>query len=461
MSAQFSAEEIIEITQGRLASGMMPDEIGPVATDTRALTEGQWYLALSGEKFDGHNFLGDAFSRGAIGCIVEERQGYAVGNKQFPLIAVGDTLAAYQQLANAWRRKVNPKVIGITGSSGKTTTKEMCAAVFSAAFKTHKSAANENNDVGAAKTLLTMPDDTEVLIVELAMRARWEISRLSKMTMPDIGMIVNVGLAHLGPVGSLEEIIYAKCELLEELDAEKAVAIIGQDSVDLIKRASSVFAGRKIVYAEGDIKEVSVTPQGTVFMAAPAKTEFFVEAHGLSHLQDAWCAVMAAREVGMDDATIAAGLREFHPLSGRGAKLKTKEGALVIDETYNGNPDSVRAAVTAFCDQRAYPLLKKYVVLGDLAELGDEAEELHMELGLWLKEKNITGLITVGDLGKCIADGAIGARYEVVACANLAEVAPYLVKHLDGESGVLIKASRSSGLDKLVSQLVPQVASAH
>src|SRR5262245_326034 len=131
MAAQFTGEEIIEITAGRLAAGMMEDAAGSVCTDTRQISEGDWYLALSGEKFDGHDFLGDAFSAGAAGAIVEERPAYAIGNQRFPLIAVESTLNAYQALARNWRMRINPLVVGVTGSSGKTTTKEMCAAAFS------------------------------------------------------------------------------------------------------------------------------------------------------------------------------------------------------------------------------------------------------------------------------------------------------------------------------------------
>ena len=160
MVARFSAEEVLDIAEGRLGQGLMPDGAGRICTDTRTIEPGDWYLALSGERFDGHDFLGDAFSKGACGAIVAERPGYAIGSQTFPLMVVDDTLEAYHELASAWREKVNPLVVGITGSSGKTTTKEMTASAFSAARKIHKSQANENNEFGLPKTILSMPPDT-------------------------------------------------------------------------------------------------------------------------------------------------------------------------------------------------------------------------------------------------------------------------------------------------------------
>lgn len=459
MPAEFSAEEIIEITTGRLAQGMMPDGFGQLSTDTRSLSEGQWYLALSGEKFDGHDFLGDAFCNGALGAIVDERPSYAIAGSSFPLIAVDDTLAAYQALARNWRKRISPKVVGVTGSSGKTTTKEMCAAAFAAGFRTHKSQANENNEFGVPKTILSMPDDSEVLVVELAMRARGEIAALSRTAIPDVGIIVNAGFAHLGVLASLENIIAAKCELLEELDGEHGVAIIGQATAPLMDRVSQVFQGKVLAFEPGCLREVEVTPELTVFelpavTPSTAFSKFTVHGHGISHLQDAWCAITAARQCGLDDATIAAGLSRYRPVAGRGNLLRMDGGATVVDEAYNGNPDSVRSSVSSFVDNRVFPQPEKYVVLGELAELGEQTKELHRMLGKWLCDKKLSGLITVGPIARHIADGAHGAPFEVVACLDLNEAEFALRARLSAESCVLIKGSHCASLDKLVSRLV-------
>jgi UDP-N-acetylmuramoyl-tripeptide--D-alanyl-D-alanine ligase len=454
MTAQFAAEEVLEITKGRLAQGMMPDCAGAICSDTRTLSEGQWYLALVGENFDGHDFIADAFTRGAIGCIVQERQGYAIGNQQFPLIAVGDTLAAYHDLARAWRLRCQPKVVAITGSSGKTTTKEMCASVVAAFARMHKSQANENNEIGLAKTILAMPENTEVLILELAMRAAGEIGMLARTALVDIGVIVNVGTAHLGRLASLDAIIQAKCELLEEMDPGGAVAVIGQPTEPLMKRANHVFTGKKVVFDHGGIKVTSVDPEGTHFALSDSKTEFFVKAHGASHLQDAWCALMVGKLLGADDSKLANGLRQYSPVSGRGVRKVSQSGAVIVDESYNANPDSVKTAIEAFVDQRAFPQAQKFVVLGELAELGDETEKLHRELGTWIRNKNISALITVGAIAKNIADGSGGAKFEVVACSDQSEAQGWLDRRLAKDAAVLIKGSRCAQLDHLVLHLV-------
>jgi UDP-N-acetylmuramoyl-tripeptide--D-alanyl-D-alanine ligase len=456
MTAQFTAEEILDIVGGRLAAGMMADEPGRICTDTRQVGEGDWYLALSGEKFDGHDFLGDAFSSGAIGAIVEERTGYAMGNQQFPLLAVDNTLEAYHALARNWRRRINPLVIGVTGSSGKTTTKEMCAATFSSAFRCHKSRQNENNEFGVPRTILSMPEDTEVLIIEMAMRGLGQIEQLARCAVPEVGIITNAGTAHLELLGSIDNIAKAKCELLAHLDKRRHVAIIGQPTATLMKAVQSVYNDKLFICNDEDLEVISVEADTTSFRTKDSDTVFSVRAHGRPLLEDAWCAVMAARYKGMDENAIVRGLRTFEPVGGRGNRLVANNGALVLDETYNANPDSVKASVEAMLDARAYPHGNKIVVLGILAELGPTEAQLHRELGLWLKDKALHTLITVGPLARNIAEGAQGAHYEVLPVSDHAEAERELRKRWTGDACVLIKGSRRAALDKVVSSLLNQ-----
>lgn len=453
--ATFDANQIIEITEGRLAGGMLPDARGAICTDSRLLQEGQWYLALAGEKFDGHDFLAEAYNKGALGAIVNERGAYAIGNKQFALIAVSDTLEAYLALAKAWRRQVAPLVVAVTGSSGKTTTKEMCASVFEANKRTHKSKANENNEYGLPKSILSMPDDTEVLVLELAMRGLGQIDQLAKCAEPDVGIIVNCGVAHLELLGTPANIIKAKFELLENMNPATGIGIIGKPTSDVIQRAKEVFQGPLKLFDEGLIHEVSVDADQTIF--SDGDVNFVIQGHGLPIIQDAWCAIQAGRVGGLDDEQIAEGLKNWMPFAGRGRRLRTASGAWIIDETYNANPDSVKASVGSFVDDRVLSCQKKYVVLGTLAELGDKSEHLHYLLGLWLKDKPIAGLITIGKLAGSVAKGAIGASFEVLALDDQDEAKRALEARLDAQAGVLIKGSRSANLDKLVAMLaVPE-----
>ncbi len=456
MTALYSGEEILEVCKGRLASGMMPEDAGAIISDSRILAEGDWYIAFSGEKFDGHDFLGDAFSAGALGAIVEERQNYPIGNKEFPLISVDDTLAAYHMLGRNWRRRISPRVIGITGSSGKTTTKEMAAAVFSEFRRCHYSLKNENNEFGVPKTLLSMPDDTQVAIIEMAMRGLGQIDQLAKCSCPDIGIITNAGTAHIELLGSRENIAIAKCELLENLHKERGVGILGSDDPVLLERACAVFSGKLLVFSENEIENVSANEECTRFSLKGSGQLYEVRAHGMPLLSDAWCVIKAALELGLSETEIASGLAQFKAVGGRGNKIKTASGVLVIDETYNANPESVKAAVEALSDANAYPQKKKFLVLGDLLELGVQGPALLEELGAYLERMPLNLLITVGNLARHIYAGAQSAKFEVLHCQDMQLAEKELKARMDGDTCILVKGSRGARLDKLVDMLLSQ-----
>ena len=453
MTAIFTGEEIMNICQGRLASGLMPDDAAPVQSDTRLLTEGQWYIAFSGDRFDGHDFLGDAFSSGALGAIVGERPNYPIGSQQFPLIAVEDTLLAYHQLARNWRKRISPRVIGVTGSSGKTTTKEMCAAILCMHRRCQYSAKNENNEFGVPKTLLAMPDDTQVAVIEMAMRGLGQIDQLGRCTLPDVAIITNAGTAHIELLGSRENIAIAKCEILEHVNKQRGLAILGSSDPVLVSRAREVFSGQIEIFGEDRIEILGSDPDTTHFRLKDSDQKFHVRAHGMPLLSDAWCAIMAARHVGITDSEIAAALPYFHAVAGRGSRVQSVSGAVIIDESYNANPESVRAAVLAILDRNAYPQAQKFVVLGDLLELGTQAPALLEELGAWLKEQPISVLVTVGNLARHIFSGASVANFELMHCPDMQIAEQELRSKLDENVCVLIKGSRGAKLDELVGAL--------
>jgi UDP-N-acetylmuramoyl-tripeptide--D-alanyl-D-alanine ligase len=456
MTAEFTGEEIMEVCKGRLASGLMPDDAGPLVSDTRLVGEGQWYIAFAGDKFDGHDFLGDAFVSGALGAVVTERPNYPLGNQQFPLIAVEDTLEAYLALARNWRKRIGPKLVGITGSSGKTTTKEMCAAIFCHHRRCHYSAKNENNEFGVPKTLLGMPDDTQVAVIEMAMRGLGQIEQLAQCALADVGIITNAGTAHIELLGSRENIAIAKCELLEHLHKTRGVAILGSNEAHLVERARLVFSGKMHIFDETQIEMVSADTEYSRFRIKGSEQVFEVKAHGMPLISDAWCAVMAARELGLSDEEIAEGLKFFKTIGGRGNRMQSASGSLIIDESYNANPESVRAAVMALSDKNAYPYGKKFVVLGDLLELGEQGPALLQELGGWLKANSFDLLITVGSLARHIYAGASGAAFEVIHCQDMQIAENELRNRMDADTCVLIKGSRGARLDKLVGALSEQ-----
>jgi UDP-N-acetylmuramoyl-tripeptide--D-alanyl-D-alanine ligase len=299
-----------------------------------------------------------------------------------------------------------------------------------------------------------MPEDTQALIVEMAMRGLGQIDQLARCAVPNIGIITNAGTAHLELLGSVENIARAKCELLANLDKRKALGIIGRPSDHLLAAARQVYSGKLLVCEEDDILVSEVNEELTTFQLKETKENFAVRVHGRPLLEDAWCVINAAREAGIDEAVIKRGLRCFEPVGGRGNRLVAANGALILDETYNANPDSVKASIQAVLDSRAYPQKEKIVVLGVLAELGPAEAELHHELGSWLKDKPLKALITVGSLARNIAEGAQGARFDVMPVADHDEAERELRKRWSADSCILVKGSRRAALDKVIANLV-------
>lgn len=460
MSATFTVDEILTL-DGAVLHGAIanPDQAFSISTDSRAIRANQdLYLALKGERFDGHNFVLKAFENGAGLAIVNSDSASSVGEslpekyRARAMVSVPNTLAAYQGLARLYLRRHSARVIAITGSSGKTTTKEMTAAATSGRV-VHKSLANENNEIGVPKTILSMPAETEILILEMGMRGLGQIAELAACGLPDIGVITCAGTAHIELLGSRENIARAKCELLAALDSERGRAIIGDGSDYLLAQARQDFSGAIEVCPA--LKIVRVDSHGTTFKIpdSASEQEFFVRAHGRVLLEDAWCAVAAARAAGLSDSEIAAGLAKFEAVEGRGNAVQSSHGATIVDESYNANPDSMRCAVEAILSH-AYPQPDKIVVLGAMAELGEFSEPLHLELGRWLRDKPISLLVTVGPVASAIASGAEGASYEIAAVATQDEALARVLPRLGCDSCVMVKGSHSTNLDKLVQNIL-------
>lgn len=456
MTATFTAHALQEVLGARLVSGDLAiSGSGSISTDTRTITDHHWYLPLKGERFDGHQFVASALEKGAMGCVIAESQVAALDLSKAGkaiILAVSDTLDAYHQAATFWRKSVNPLVVAVTGSSGKTTTKEMCSAVFSASRRVHRSRANENNEFGVPKTILEMSHDTQILVVEMAMRGLGQIDQLARCALPDIGIITCAGTAHMELLGSLENIAKAKCELFAHL--KNGVGIVGDPSKILMEQVKLVEPGKLLLHKDDSLKEVEVTMERTKFRVAGLDNLFSMRAHGTKHMEDAWCAVTAAQEAGLTGDEIERGVASYEPVDGRGNRLFTTSGAIVVDESYNANPDSVRCAVEAIMDSRAFPQAQKLVVLGEMAELGESSNDMHLSIGRWLKEQKLDLLITVGERASSIAQGAEGASFAVQTCDDQQQAIALLESRLNKDTCVMVKGSHCANLGDLVNRLV-------
>ncbi len=453
MTAIFNTSSLLKLTGGRLISGIAFEKQGSVCADINELSAGQWFIALSDSQADGHDQLEQAYRLGAIGCIVQARRRYPFAHPDSKLIGVDNPLHAYLELAREARIRINPKVVAITGSSGKSTTRDMCCSVASIRFQVHSSSTNRPDARGLAKTLLAMPDDTEVLVVELSQRGRGEIAWLATAAEPDIAIITNVGLAHLDTLGSIENIAAAKCELLEALDVLTGTAILGESNPSLVRRAKKIFDSHKIlIHQDCDMEEIAVTPENTLFGIDDSESLFEVKTHGQGYLKDAWCAIVCGRSLGISDHHIAEGLRRYVPRAGRGNRLTGPNGALIIDESYSATPESVRAAVGAFLDKRAVPMARKFIVLGDMAELGETSASIHATLGHWLSDCDFDGLFTIGEQTAHVVQGLQNHKFQTFVCDDATEVYRLLTPLLDASTAVLVDGSDSYALRALLSR---------
>ncbi len=405
-------------------------------------------MPIIGEKFDGHDYINEIFSKrkNTFSFCQKDRENKVKEEYKKNLILVEDTLLAYHKIANYYRKKVNPKVIAITGSTGKTTTKEIVSSVISSKFKIHKTNANFNNEIGVPKTILEMEEDAEVLILEMAMRGRNQISLLSKTAEPDIAIITNVGTAHIGILGNEENIIKAKCEILEFLKQD-GLAIVHENQ-NLLKQVKSSWSGKLETFSQECLKSISYSEGRSKFKYE--NKEYFINALGFVYILNSIVSILIAKELKLSDDEIQKGLSSFSVPEGRGNLIKLNKNICIIDDSYNANPDSVKSSVNNLidCFDKEY---RRIFILGELAELGEYEKDLLKEIGEWLSKKDISYVITVGnkleEINKALKDKAKIAT-NVEDCCNI------LNNLIEGKTVISIKGSRVAGLEKIIDFLV-------
>lgn len=445
--AQFKIEELKELFYFN-SSVHIPVSI---SCDSRTINTGEIFLPLRGENFDGHDFINNVLDKGIKHAFCERDKISKVKEEhKSKLILVHDSLDAYHLIASYYRRKINPKVIAVTGSSGKTTVKDLIASVLSTNFKVHKTEANFNNEIGVPKTILEMPENTEYLVLELAMRKRGEIKYLAKTANPDVAVITNIGSAHIGRLGSKSEIIKAKCEILEHLKKDGLAVLCNEP--ELIQYVEKIWSGKTAVFDSSDVSNVRFKDRVSTFTLSAsgiANEVYTVNALGNIHVLNSLLVILIAKYFGLSHGDIQEGLLRFENPQGRGNILKLKEDVFLINESYNANPDSVRAAVDSLvnCWSTDY---KKILVLGELAELGEHEDRLLSELWEWLGTKHVDTVITVGDKMKGRSRATFQCSSTAQSAANIPECCAILKELLIPKTVVLIKGSHVASLEKVV-----------
>lgn len=444
--AKFNIEEILNITKGTLLNGKKVPGDFSISTDTRAIKPEEIYLPLTGENFDGHNFIDVAIDKSCRGYFLDEKHLTADYKKAKLSILVKNTQVAYLELANACRTKIKPIVIAVTGSSGKTTTKEMLFSVFSKHFKTHKSILNHNNEIGLCQTLMSMKPDTEVLIVEMGMRGLGEIEILSKYAEPDLAIITNIGSAHIGRLGSVENIAKAKCEIVKHLHSEGVLISPKDELVTKIidQKIDSIFYN-----LTSDVKILNQSEKGSEFIYKG--NEYKLKQPGEYNISNAIAVIEAALKCGIHPEKIKEGLIEYKNAELRQELIELPNNITLINDCYNANPESVEASVKAI--STAYKNKYLTVVMGDMLELGELEKYYHKQVGEFISNLNINNFVTVGSLAKLAAESVTNNNIEVNSFDDINEAAEYLKMNLNSDSVILLKASRGMEFEKIIERI--------
>jgi UDP-N-acetylmuramoyl-tripeptide--D-alanyl-D-alanine ligase len=458
--ALFTIEEILEVTSARLvppaAAPKLRQGVERVTTDSREAGHGDLFIALPGERYDGHAFVSEALRKGAVAAVVSRVPDEFRANEGHWLLKVEDTVRAYQQLAGHHRLRFDVPIVAVTGSNGKTTTKEMVAAVLSERGTVLKTAGNLNNRIGVPRTLLELTPEHQAAVIEMGVDQLGQTSRLCEIVRPTIGVITNIGPDHLEWFGTLEASAQAKAELLDYLHPDDT-AVLNADDVyfDYLAararcRVVSFGGGEHAdVRAEGGVADNSSGMTLGVHLPGRARpTKVMLPAHGAHNVSNALAAAAVGYVLGMKMPAIGRGLGRFRPAAMR-SEVMAVGGITLINDCYNANP-----ALDLLSDLGRGR--RSIAVLGDMLELGPTASALHREVGEYAARKGIGHLVAVGDLARDIAAGArrqgfpAESTHEVPTAAEAAKVVKAL---LDPQDVVLIKASRRLRLEDVVDQL--------
>ena len=421
-----------------------------VTTDSREVCPGCIFVAFPGEKFDGHDFAAKALENGAL-CVVLNHPVEGVPEEKS--VICPDSYHAMMVLGANYRSQFHPKVVGVTGSVGKTTTKQMTYAALAGFGETIKTEGNQNNELGMPRTLMRLESSTEYAVIEMGMSHAGEIDRLARAARPDVGIITCIGVSHIGNLGSQENICKAKLEICNGLP-EGAPLVLNYDDPFLRKAVLPAHV-RPVWFSlsdeNADVCALSIRQEtdGMSFVLEDQEHGTFVvniPAMGRHNVANALAAYCAATRLGCDAKKVIRGLSNFEQ-TGRRQKVVDSEGVTVIEDCYNANPDSMKAALAMFKD---FPCKRRFALLGDMLELGELSREAHEELGRLAAESGLYCLITYGEQAKRTAVVAAAKGVETLHADSYREAADALLSRVQPGDAVLVKASHGMALEKVL-----------
>lgn len=429
-----------------------------VSTDSRTIPPGSLFVALEGKNFNGHDFIPQAVENGAA-CVLSEAE---TKGAPYPVIQVESTKQALLDLAAYYRSLFNVKVVAVTGSTGKTTTKDMIASVLSQKYHVLKTDGNLNNTIGLPLTLFMLDESHDAAVLEMGMSSAGEIFLLSEAARPDIAVITNIGSAHLESLGSIEAILAAKCEIFAGMPEKGKIFLNGDDKMLQTVRSDLLDIKYYGINKNNDYIARGVTNRGmdgvsyTVVCPDGTNVEIDVQFPGEHMVANSMAAVLVGCEMGLDADEIANGVAKFIPSQLRLEMRKNKNGVTVINDTYNANPDSVRAAIDVLLSAAG----RKICVLGDMLELGRASNDMHYEVGRYAAEKNIDLIICVGTHSRYTYEGVY---YEIDKGKTLSQAMYFMDKEnvedniasiLKKGDTILLKASRGMKFEEISNKLL-------
>lgn len=450
--------ERLKLSELLAATGGVPIDVGAdelcfdrIEIDSRSVTAGVVFWALRGDRHDGHDYLQQARQKGAVAAVVSEKHRERVVG---PAIVVKETQQALWDYSGWRRRQHDPLIVGVTGSVGKTTAREMIFATMSAGFQGTRSQKNFNNHIGVPLSLLEIEDRHEFAVLEMGASRVGEIQSLAELTEPDIGVVTGIGPAHLEGFGSIEGIIAAKGELLEALPSNGLAVVDGDDERT---RLMAERAGCPVLFVGtgpgNDIRPTDIRCRNGQLEFSVDSDRFSVASVGSHHIVAALVAVAIGREVGMSPKAIAEGLKNYRPVTGRGV-VENIGTWTVIDDTYNANPSSMLAACQTLKDWTGGN--HRVLIVGDMLELGREAEQYHYQLGQVAAESNIDRLMAYGAHAGDVIRGARDCGMDVACMGefqNLETIAVVLDCWLEPDDVLLVKGSRGMRMERIIERL--------
>lgn len=450
--------QIAEMCGGTLVNaGHGAIEAAGVITDSRKITPGCLFIPLVGEQFDGHSFAAEAISQRAAGILWQKDHGTP---PEGPVILVENTLEALQHLSKAYLTETKARVIGITGSNGKTTTKDIVASLLATTFKVHKTNGNFNNHIGLPLTVLSMPEDCEMVILEMGMSARYEIELLSKLAEPETAMITNIGESHLLQLGSREEIARAKLEILAGMKPGGLLVYNGDEPlIPMVLQEPETQRPENLqLFTYGMSSSNDDYPTGMMFQSGGtvftsysglSDTAYRIPLLGEHNVINALGGIAVARHYGVTEENIVKGLEQLELTSMRIEMIEGVSGIAILNDAYNASPTSVKAAIGVLEKMKGYR--RKIAVLGDMLELGELEEQYHEQIGRFITPDKVDLLYTYGPLGSKIAQGAAANLPDthIHAYTDKNELIRALIQELTPKDVVLIKASRGMKLEEV------------